>query len=394
MPQVRPTSNGIFCVWVARKVGRVLLVAAALVACLPAARLIQKTFARAPVVNRASPAWKAREALIARAHVFVDARPAIRRLDLSDPPRETEHLDRNTRVECRYVPKPTSGTTLKFDCRLPDGVVIKIKYGETPERLAEVAATRLLAALGFGADEVTLLPKLRCHGCPRRPYETRKFAEWFYAEGLLDRLISDDTSQDFSWVSAEHKMPGRAIEVGEFEGWDWYELDRVDSALGGATRPELDALRLIAIFLGHWDNKARNQRLQCEPGPGDDDPSARCERPLLMIQDVGATFGPGKVEQSNWAATPIWADAAGCVVRLPHIDGTFDSIKISEGGRLLIASRLRQLSEAQIQTIFNTAGFPDPSTGDANGNVTAWVKAFKDKVRQIGERQPCPALDR
>ena len=109
-----------------------------------------------------------------------------------------------------------------------------------------------------------------------------------------------------------------------------------------------------------------------------------------MIQDVGATFGPGKVEESNWAATPIWADAAGCVVRLPHIDGTFDSITISEDGRRMIAGKLRQLSEAQIQTIFNTAGFPDPATGEANGNVAAWVKAFKDKVRQIDDRPSCP----
>lgn len=350
--------------------------------------------ARAPAVDRNSPAWKAREALITRAKVFVDPRPAIRGLDLSDPPNETKHLDREALVECRYVPKPTSGVTPKFDCRLADGTVIKIKYGNTPERLAEVAATRLLAALGFGADEVTLLPKLRCHGCPRRPFEMRKFAEWFYASWLLDRVVNEDARQDFSLVSAERKMPGRAIEVDDFEGWDWSELDRVDAASGGATRAELDALRLIAIFLGHWDNKARNQRLSCEPGIAGDDPSAPCAKPLLMIQDVGATFGPGKVEEANWAATPIWADVAGCVVRLPHIDGTFDSIRISEAGRVLIASRLRQLSEAQITTIFDTAGFPDPATGEVNGNVTPWVKTFRDKVRQIDNRPVCPALPR
>jgi hypothetical protein len=44
-------------------------------------------------------------------------------------------------------------------------------------------------------------------------------------------------------------------------------LPLVDPAKGGATRAELDALRLTAILLGHWDNKASNQRLVCEEGP-------------------------------------------------------------------------------------------------------------------------------
>ena len=110
-----------------------------------------------------------------------------------------------------------------------------------------------------------------------------------------------------------------------------------------------------------------------------------------MVQDVGATFGPGKVDEPNWAATPIWADVPACIVKLPHVDGTFDSIRISEAGRVLIAGRLRQLSEAQISTIFDAAGFPDPATGDVNGNVTAWVKVFRDKVRQIDNRPACPS---
>jgi hypothetical protein len=206
---------------------------------------------------------------------------------------------------------------------------------------------------------------------------------------LLDRVFGDGTRREFTWVSVERKMPGRAIEADGFEGWDWSELDRVDASAGGATRAELDALRLVAIFLGHWDNKARNQRLLCEEGPGDADPSAPCKRPLLMIHDVGATFGPGKVEETNWAATPIWADARSCTVKLPHRDGTFDMIRISEAGRVLIAGRLRQLSEAQIATIFETAGFPDPVTGETNGDVTLWVKAFRDKVRQIDDRPAC-----
>jgi len=373
-----------------KRLARGFLAVAALILCLPAVRFVERRLTPAPVVDRNSPAWKAREALIARAKVFVEPRPVIRRLDLSEPPTKLAHFDRDSLIECRYVPRPTTGTTPKFDCRLPDGALIKVKYGDTRERLAEVAATRLLAALGFGADEVTLMPELRCLGCPPQPFEWGKFADWFFASWLLDRAISDNARQDFHWVSVERKLPGRAIELENFEGWDWNELDRVDAAAGGATRAELDALRLIAVFLGHWDNKARNQRLLCEEGPGGDDPTAPCARPLLMLHDVGATFGAAKVEQHSWAATPIWADAAACIVKQPHMDGTFDSIRISEAGRVLLASRVRQLSKTQVFTIFESAGFPDPATGEERGNVTTWVNAFLDKVRQIDDRPACP----
>jgi hypothetical protein len=44
----------------------------------------------------------------------------------------------------------------------------------------------LLAALGFGADRVTLLPRLRCLGCPAHPYETRQLAERYFASWLFD----------------------------------------------------------------------------------------------------------------------------------------------------------------------------------------------------------------
>ena len=67
--------------------------------------------------------------------------------------------------------------------------MIKVKYGWTPEKSGEVAATRLLAALGFGADHVTMVPRLRCIGCPLFPFEMQEVAEAFYATWLLD-LVS------------------------------------------------------------------------------------------------------------------------------------------------------------------------------------------------------------
>ena len=376
-------------------VRQILRVALALILCLPLVRFVLLQFEPDPVVDHASAAWKAREGLIARAKVFVKSPPAIATLDLSRSPNDPKPFDPATLVECRFIAKAIKATTPKFDCRLPDGEAIKVKYGRTPERPGEVAATRLLAALGFGADHVTMLPKLRCIGCPPFPFQVRAIADWFFAAPLLDWVSNKDHTRDFLWVAVERKMAGRAIEVDPYEGWDWDELKLVTAAKGGATRAELDALRLIAIFLSHWDNKAANQRLVCDEGKGGDDPEARCKNPLLMLQDVGATFGPTKVEHDEWAAIPIWADEARCVVsleNLPYRGGRFTPIQISEGGRALIAGKLTQLSEEQIRALFQSARFPDPASGAVNGDVTLWVKTFRDKVRQIAERPACPSL--
>ncbi len=370
---------------------RVVLLVVAMIFCLPLVHFAKQEWGSKPTVDFNGPEWKARAELVTRGRVFVASPPDIRTLDLSRTPNDPEPIDPAEIVECRYVHKAVTATTAKFQCELPGGDVIKVKYGWTPERSGEVAATRLLAALGFGADHVTMLPRLRCIGCPLYPFEMSKMAEAFYAPWLLN--LFGGKYRDFTWVSAERKRAGRAIEVDPHEGWDWRELPTVDPARGGATRAELDALRLIAIFMNHWDNKATNNRLMCEEGNGGDSALAPCEAPLLMLQDVGATFGPGKVKYKKWAGTPIWTDPATCVVSLesmPYQGGNFTPIQISEEGRRLLAGKLTQLSDQQVHALFEGAHFP-PASGDEKGEVTGWVRAFQDKVRQIADRS-CPAL--
>ena len=107
-----------------------------------------------------------------------------------------------------------------------------------------------------------------------------------------------------------HPVEAVPIEDDQRKGWAWWELKDV-----AAPAEDLDALRLLAVFLAHWDNKADNQRLVCMDTDGrDSDP--RCADPLLMIQDLGATFGPPKVNLSQWRTSPIWSDRATCTVSM------------------------------------------------------------------------------
>jgi hypothetical protein len=314
-----------------------------------------------------STAEQIREDALARASVFRDtARPDILRA-------EWQPLD----VACRFLPVPTSGTTPKFTCALADGTHVKVKYGTTHEVPAELAASELLRALGFGADHLRLAARVRCYGCPAAPFYVRKLAD-STPLGELVRGTPDYTAyRDFTWAAVEQKLAGGSIE-GDTAGWSFWELDKIDHARGGATREEVDALRLIAVFLAHWDNKPGNQRLTClEPGA-----AGRCDRPLVMLQDVGATFGPRKVDLDDWRRTPVWADERGCRVTmasLPHDGATFSSdVWISEGGRRLLAGRLSALTPSDIAALFVHARFPGP--------IDQWVDAFADKVARIAGR--------
>lgn len=323
--------------------------------------------------------WAARNEALTRAKIFRGDPFDAASIDFSvDPNRGV--VD-NTLTTCKYKPDEVSGTTPKFDCELPHGDKVKVKYGGSQEIPSETAATRLLHALGFGADRVSRVETVRCYGCPIQPFHSRALFELLHLEGWIDKRIDYASYRDFNKVSVERNFDGEAIEAGNERGWAFYELQKIDPARGGATRAEVDALRLMAIFLHHWDNKSSNQRLTCPNATTPD-----CTHPLAMIQDVGSEFGPKKAVIENWSSKPIWhGDPSACLVSMqgmPYNGGTFEDVAISEDGRKLLGDRLRQLSAKQIETLFTAAGFED---------VPAWTAAFQDRVRQIVDRPACPA---
>ncbi len=172
------------------------------------------------------------------------------------------------------------------------------------------------------------------------------------------------------------------------EGWAWYEL-----AQSEAPRAELDAFRLLAAFLAHWDNKADNQRLVCldqVPAP----PDGRCAQPLLMIQDLGATFGPVKVNLSAWQDRPVWLDARECRVTmrdLPFSGATYPDVQISEGGRVQLAQALAGVSDENVRQMFFDARFHEFHSGTDDGrDLDAWTAAFRSRVDQIVSAGRCP----
>jgi hypothetical protein len=311
--------------------------------------------------------------------------------DLSSNPPDPSGLLSEPIVRCRFLPRPPRGTTPKFDCVLGDGEVVKVKYGHNLEIPGEVAGTRLLTALGFGADRIYLVPRMRCYGCPRLPFYAMLALDPIGARDFLTRRVSEDRYTDFEWVAAERKFDGLEISGKHGDGWAWYELDAIDPSRG-ATRAEVDALRLTAMLLAHWDNKAANQRLVCLAPPSSG--TEACPRPFAIIQDLGSTFGPKKINLRHWRTSAIWTDASRCTVSMkafPYGGATFPDRQISEAGRQLIARQLSSLTERQLLALFSAAHFPEFAGADDGHDVNAWVATFRDKVRQIADAGPCPS---
>lgn len=331
-----------------------------------------------------------RSELISRAHLWRRPETPIELVDFAADVTPLEF------ARCRFRVTALGGTTPKFDCNLENGDAIRVKYGRTGEVPAEVATTRLLRALGFGADYVSYVERLRCFGCPEEPFSVMKAVEITQAESVYKKLmLSYDDYKEFSWAAIERRFEGRAAETEKLPGWAMFELDQVSAAKGGAPRAHIDALRLFSVFIAHWDNKSDNQRLVCL-APHDWEAGKTCQRPFMLLQDVGATFGPSKVDLEAWIKAPIWEDRSTCLTsmrQLPFNGATFGQARISEEGRRFLADMLTKLSDRQLTDLFTSARFDDAlGLFRRSSPIADWVGAFKARVRQVAEGAPCPPL--
>jgi hypothetical protein len=352
----------------------------------------QAAAASAGRLDPSAPHIRMREEALSRARVWSNPVIPIAQFDFaSNPPRGFQISDD---VSCRFVVQKLSGRTQKFHCQTADGRIFKVKYGaQNAELQAEVAGTRLLRALGFSADDMFVVRAVHCDGCPRFPFHSLKCNETLEVPALcFGGPLAADGVRTFAFAVIERRLEGTVIEAFEDQGWNWYELDRIDPSHGGATRAEIDAFRLLAVVLAHWDNKGANQRLLCPTGRQLAD--GQCAAPIAMIQDLGATFGPIRVDLPSWRATPVWRDRAACTISmraLPYGGATFPDVRVSEAGRLMIVGLLEQLSHRQLRELFIASRVTSYDAIDGEGrDPDAWARAFEDKVREIRAGGPCP----
>jgi hypothetical protein len=326
---------------------------------------------------------EARLVAIRRAQVW--KRTNVAAMDLAAGPRGKGAFSPGATVRCDYRDKQMNGSSPKFTCAIDGKDEVKVKYGrENGEVFAEVAATRLLWALGFGADRMYPV-RVVCRGCPPDPVAN--------ANDIRPEVIFDP-------AAVEREMEGRVLETADGSGWAWEDLDRVEPTAGGAPVAHRDALKLLAVMLQHTDNKAEQQRLLCAPGEDVDEDGEPCVHTFMMISDLGLTFGHanlfnrnqvGSVNLEQWSRAPIWSNPKRCIGELSQSQtGTLDHPQIREAGRKFLADLLVQLTDKQLRDLFEVSRFPErtgPSITPAP--VDAWVAAFKEKRSEI-VNHTCP----
>jgi hypothetical protein len=286
---------------------------------------------------------------------------------------------------CDYREKEMGGRTPKFTCVVPPDDELRVKYGsDNGEVFAEVAATRLLWALGFPADRMYPV-RVECQGCSQDPHGKPR--------PTRDLVVFDP-------AAVERKMPGHLMESQLDGGWSWAELDLVDESAGGAPRAQRDGLKLLAALLQHSDNKPSQQRLYCGHALDEAEGTAVCRDPWMMVQDLGITFGRsnvfnrgtvGSVNFERWSSVPVWAGGAKCVANLaPTQTGSLENPQIGEAGRKFLADLLVQLSDAQLHDLFEVARFSQRRVDNTRPATTEqWVDEFKKKRDQVVART-CP----
>jgi hypothetical protein len=337
--------------------------------------------------SAASPQVHDREAgaaVIARAQIWSPTDTAA--MDMVKGPQGPGAFAFRETVRCDYVDKKLAGNSPKFACRLGENDELKVKYGGTNgEVYGEVAATRLLWAVGFITDRMYPV-RVICRGCPKE----------------LNGIQREGNESIFDPATVERKVPGREFSE---DGWSWEELDMVDESAGGASRAQLDALKLAAVFIQHADTKSQQQRLLCLGEPAGEGIPV-CQRPVMMLNDLGLTFGRSNMANVNsigsmnlveWSKMAIWKNDSSCVGNLPKsFTGTLRDPVISEEGRQFLADVLTKLSDEQIHGLFEAARvhlrLRSPGHVDSGfATVDEWVQIFKQKRAEIVTRRCAPA---
>jgi hypothetical protein len=268
-------------------------------------------------------------------------RGSIAALDLLDGPGGKEHQPTG---KFRFVDEDKNGTSPKFNVVDDQGVRWRVKLGQ--EVKSETAATRLVWAAGYFADEDYYLPELRVDGLPIQLSRGKEF------------ITPDGALRD---VRLERKLKGQKKNG----NWSWFSNPFVGTK-------EFNGLRVMMALINNWDLKEINNSIYSEKG----------EEPRYVVTDLGASFGntgnsltrsKGKFEDYEKThfiqhAEPQTVDFYlssrpffVSVVNVPnyHTRTHMEAIakKIPRADAKWLGQLLAQLSPQQIQDCFRAAGY-------------------------------------
>ncbi|MES3036320.1 MAG: hypothetical protein V4736_00310 [Bdellovibrionota bacterium] len=295
---------------------------------------------------------------------------------------------------------------------------VKVKYNNE-EIYTEIVATRLFTALGFPADRMFFVPKVKCYGCTADPFkdiqvdETSINSPREFLNVAIERKLDVDTI--VRKITRPTMPSGTGNHAGQWdtetlisEGWVYSELNKLlskDEAKAKLQRAEREALTLMTVFLYNWDSRESNHRLVCD---GKDNTDDTCNgQVLMMVHDLGGTLGTWKfpkgyrLDRQEWLDKTVWKDPSKCVARMginySIYGGPGSSLllnpKIDESGRALLANLLKGFiagpeGRKRVTDLFRAAHVEVTPKGTADEWADAFITKANEIIYPMGEGRP------
>ncbi len=152
----------------------------------------------------------------------------------------------------RFVKEVKEGSNPKFEVEDARGAKWRVKLG--PEAQAETAATRLVWAAGYNAEESYYFNRARI-------------------DGLQKLSRGQKYVQGDSVIGARFEPRRKNVERGK--QWDWNKNPFKNTR-------ELNGLKAMMVMLNNWDTFKKNNRVLRDKDSG---------RANYTVTDLGATFG-------------------------------------------------------------------------------------------------------
>jgi hypothetical protein len=277
-----------------------------------------------------------------------------------------------------FVKEDLDGTQPKFDVRDPDGVNWKVKLGA--EARPETAATRLIWAVGYSADEDYFVREATI---AEAPTHLRRGSNLIKPNGVL--------------YDARLERDRQGKKIGE---WRWK-----NNPFTG-TR-ELNGLRAMMALINNWDLKDINNvviQINHEKRSDDASPGRSEDRTqVYLIGDLGASFGstgirlPLSTARGNLKAyshskfirkvTPEYVDfnvpTRPALILAFALPDFISRLKMRSIGKRIpiedvrwIGGLLAQLSPSQIRDAFRAAGYADKE-------VEGYARVVESRIAEL-----------
>jgi hypothetical protein len=266
--------------------------------------------------------------------------------------------ERQPRPPFTFVKEDLSGSKPKVRVRDAAGVEWNVKFAgpdrEKNEVHAEVAASRLLWAFGYVAEENYYVPSGRI-------------------EGVKDLERADEViSRDGSFRTARFERREAGAVRGE-QVWSFAANPFLETK-------ELSGLKILVALMNNWDNKPENTIIE-QVTTSDGVQQAR-----YLVSDWGASFGrmsgppgwspaPTRWRVDDYRQQPLTRGVADGTLKLNFIGQLpLDAVPIDHAA--WFAELAAQLQLEQVRAAFAAAGASE-------AEATAFAQRFLEKVEEL-----------